>query len=48
MLLPARNEPDLDDVPSAVREVLTVHLVGDVREVLALALEPATTAALAA
>ena len=48
VLLPARNEPDLDDVPSAVREVLTVHLVGDVREVLALALEPATTAALAA
>jgi ATP-dependent Lon protease len=48
VLLPARNEPDLDDVPDAVRELLTVHLVGDVREVLALALEPATTEALAA
>jgi ATP-dependent Lon protease len=48
VLLPARNEPDLDDVPESVRELLTVHLVGDVREVLALALEPATTAALAA
>jgi ATP-dependent Lon protease len=48
VLLPARNEPDLDDVPAAVREQLTVHLVGDVREVLQLALEPATTVALAA
>jgi ATP-dependent Lon protease len=48
VLLPARNEPDLDDVPPAVLESLTVHLVSDVREVLALALEPATTAALAA
>ncbi|MCU1616131.1 MAG: hypothetical protein JWO98_3671, partial [Frankiales bacterium] len=48
VLLPARNEPDLDDVPEAVRDLLTVHLVSDVREVLALALEPAGTAALAA
>ena len=48
VLLPARNEPDLDDVPVAVRDLLTVHLVEDVREVLALALEPATTAAIAA
>jgi ATP-dependent Lon protease len=48
VLLPARNEPDLDDVPAAVREVLTVHLVSDVRDVLALALEPATTATVAA
>jgi ATP-dependent Lon protease len=44
VLLPARNGPDLDDVPAAVREQLDVHLVADVREVLALALEPATTA----
>jgi ATP-dependent Lon protease len=48
VLLPARNEPDLDDVPAAVREVLTVHLVSDVRDVLALALEPAATAPVAA
>jgi ATP-dependent Lon protease len=48
VLLPARNEPDLDDVPESVRELLTVHLVSDVREVLTLALEPATTVALAA
>jgi ATP-dependent Lon protease len=43
VLLPRRNEPDLDDVPESVREQLTVHLVGDVREVIDLALEPATT-----
>jgi len=48
VLLPARNEPDLDDVPATVREALTIHLVGDVREVLALALEPAQVATLAA
>jgi ATP-dependent Lon protease len=40
VLIPARNEPDLDDVPSEVRNALTVHAVSDVREVLALALEP--------
>ncbi len=45
VLIPARNEPDLDDVPASVLEQLTVHPVADVREVLALALEPATTAA---
>ena len=39
--LPARNGPDLDDVPAEVLEALTVHLVGDVREILATALEPA-------
>lgn len=41
VILPARNEADLDDVPAAVREALTVHLVDDVSEVLGLALEPA-------
>ncbi|EYT90616.1 hypothetical protein ThrDRAFT_03775, partial [Frankia casuarinae] len=41
VLLPARNGPDLDDVPAPVRDALTVHLVTDVREVLDLALEPA-------
>ncbi len=48
VLLPRRNEPDLDDVPESVRQDLTVHLVGDVREVLDLALESVTTAAAAA
>jgi len=42
VLLPARNEPDLDDVPAEVREALEIHLVSDVREVLNLALSPAT------
>jgi ATP-dependent Lon protease len=41
VFLPQRNEPDLDDVPAEVREAVTVHLVSDVREILALALEPA-------
>ena len=43
MVLPARNEGDLEDVPEAVREAITVHLASDVRDVLAVALEPAPT-----
>jgi len=41
VFLPARNEPDLDEVPADVLEAVTVHLVGDVLDVLAGALEPA-------
>ena len=41
VLIPQRNEPDLDDVPAEVLEKLDVHTMGDVRDVLALALEPA-------
>jgi ATP-dependent Lon protease len=41
VVLPQRNEPDLEDVPESVRSKLTVHLVADVREVLELALESA-------
>lgn len=41
VFLPARNEPDLDEVPADVREAVTVHLVADVRDILAAALEPA-------
>ncbi|KIH97906.1 Lon protease [Streptomonospora alba] len=41
VLIPARNEPDLDDVPEDVRDQLAVHPVSDVREVLDLALSPA-------
>ncbi|MDH2429588.1 endopeptidase La [Sphaerisporangium sp. TRM90804] len=48
VLIPARNEPDLDDVPEAVRRELTVHAVSDVREVLEIALTPATVAETAA
>jgi len=43
VLLPFRNGPDLEDVPASVLSELDVHLVSDVREVLALALEPART-----
>jgi ATP-dependent Lon protease len=45
VLIPQRNEPDLDDVPAEVLAKLDVHPVSDVREVLALALEPVTAAA---
>ena len=45
VLIPQRNEPDLDDVPAEVLAKLQVHPVSDVREVLALALEPAAVAA---
>ncbi|MEU6413159.1 endopeptidase La [Microbispora sp. NPDC046933] len=48
VLIPARNEPDLDDVPAEVLADLTVHAVSDVREVLDLALTPATVAQQAA
>jgi ATP-dependent Lon protease len=42
VVIPKRNEPDLDDVPAEVLEKLTVHPMTDVRDVLRLALEPAT------
>ena len=48
VFLPQRNEPDLDDVPADVLDALTVHLVSDVREVVAKALEAATPATVAA
>jgi len=41
IFLPARNGPDLDDVPADVLADLDVHLVADVAEILASALEPA-------
>jgi len=47
VLIPARNQPDLDEVPEKVRSALDVHLVSDVREVLELALEPTEAPALA-
>src|SRR5580692_11248693 len=43
VLIPKRNEPDLEDVPEGVRDQLEIHPVSDVREVLELALEPATS-----
>jgi ATP-dependent Lon protease len=44
VIIPARNEPDLDDVPSDVRTQIRFHPVASVDQVLALALEPATLA----
>jgi ATP-dependent Lon protease len=41
VVIPSRNEPDLDDVPAEVLAGLEVHPVSDVRQVLDLALEPA-------
>src|ERR1700716_2268424 len=41
VILPKRNEPDLDDVPASVRSEIDIHLVGTVAEVLSLALLPA-------
>src|SRR5205085_1222963 len=43
VLIPQRNEPDLDDVPAEVLATLDVHPMSDVRDVLALALEPASS-----
>ncbi len=40
VILPKRNEADLDDLPEAVRAEIKIHLAGDLTEVLALALEP--------
>jgi len=48
VFLPQRNEADLDDVPADVLENVHVHLVGDVLDILASALEPATRATAAA
>jgi ATP-dependent Lon protease len=44
VIIPARNEPDLEDVPAEVLKQLEVHPLADVREVLELALQPAETA----
>jgi len=38
VILPVRNQPDLDDLPDDVREALTFILVDDVKEVLEAAL----------
>jgi ATP-dependent Lon protease len=38
VVLPARNEPDLEDVPEAVREAMTFHFADDVADVVRLAL----------
>jgi len=45
VILPERNEGDLDDVPQAVRDEMTFHLASDVRQVLDVALEALPRAA---
>jgi ATP-dependent Lon protease len=42
VLIPARNEPDLDDLPAEIRKELTIHPLADVADVLSLALRPAS------
>ena len=44
VFVPLRNEPDLDDVPAEVLDALTVHVVGDVLDVVRGALTPAEEA----
>src|SRR5207302_1395981 len=48
VILPARNRPDLHDVPEAAREAVTFHLADDIGQVLAVALEDASSRAAAA
>ncbi|MCW2857777.1 MAG: ATP-dependent protease La [Marmoricola sp.] len=48
VFVPLRNEPDLDDVPADVLEALTVHVVGDVLDVVRGALSEGVTATVAA
>ena len=43
VLLPARNEPDLDDVPKDIRAELVIHLIKRIDQVLPLVLEPPRT-----
>jgi ATP-dependent Lon protease len=44
VIIPARNEPDLDDVPEEVRAGLKIHPLTDVADVIRLALGPADDA----
>ena len=48
VILPKRNEGDLDDVPDQVREQMTFHIAEEVADVLAVALRAETVAADAA
>jgi ATP-dependent Lon protease len=41
VVLPARNGPDLEDVPEAVRDEMTFHLAAEIGEVLEAALATA-------
>jgi ATP-dependent Lon protease len=41
VILPAKNEPDLEDVPQEIRDEMTFHLASEVGDVLTIALAPA-------
>jgi len=47
VILPKRNEGDLDDVPEQVREQIAFHAVETIDEVLRVALEPSAVASVA-
>ena len=47
VILPERNEPDLDDLPADARQQMQFHAVRSIDEVLALALEPTEVAMVA-
>ena len=47
VIVPERNEPDLDDVPAEVRDQMTFHIVRSVDQVLDVALEASALAAAA-
>jgi ATP-dependent Lon protease len=40
VILPIRNEPDIDDIPEHIREEMTIHLAKTVDQVIGWALEP--------
>jgi ATP-dependent Lon protease len=48
VILPKRNEGDLDDVPEQVRDEMTFHIADTIDDVLGWALEPAATEIVAA
>ncbi|MBA2609687.1 MAG: endopeptidase La, partial [Actinobacteria bacterium] len=48
VILPARNGPDLEDVPEAVRNEMTFHLASEIGDVLRVALDAAAVPATAA
>jgi ATP-dependent Lon protease len=48
VILPKRNEKDIDDVPQSVREKMTFHLASRVEDVLEHALEPSQQAKIVA
>ena len=39
VILPQRNETDLDDLPDSIREEMTFHIASEVSDVLQVALE---------